>query len=109
LLYLAPYVLLTTTGLVLLRHSLADLARAPFSEYLESRGLILGLLCYTASFVAFLACLRQFRLLTVYPIFTGVAYAAVSLAGVLILREAMTPLRVAGIAFVGVGVVLLTQ
>lgn len=107
--YLLTYVLLSTTGLVLLRHSLAGLGRASFADYLKNAGLVVGALCYIASFLTFLAALRNFELLTVYPIFTGVAYAAVSLAAVLVLREALTPISATGIAFVGVGVVLLAQ
>jgi len=107
--YLASYVVLSTTGLVLLRHSLAGLSRASVADYLGSAGVILGVLCYGVSFLTFLASLREFRLLTVYPIFTGVAYAAVSLAAVVVLRETLTPIRAAGLTFVGVGVVLLAQ
>jgi len=107
--YLACYVVFSTTGLVLLRHSLAGPGRPSLPEYLGNPELLAGVFCYGASFLIFLASLRQFRLLTVYPIFTGVAYAAISVAAVLVLREAVTPARAAGLAFVGIGVTLLAH
>lgn len=104
--YTAVYVVLATSGLVLLRRSLAD---AGLAEILSTPGFWLGALCYAASFGTFLLSLRRFEVLTVYPVFTGLAYASVTVAAVVALDEQLTAARVAGIALVGTGVALLVR
>ncbi len=104
--YTAVYVALATTGLVLLRRSLAD---ASFAEILAEPGFYLGFAFYAASFFTFLLSLRRFDVLTVYPVFSGLAYAAVTVAAVWVLGEELTTARVAGIVLVGMGVVLLVR
>lgn len=48
-------------------------------------------------------------MLTVYPLFTGVAYASVTVAAATFLDEMLTASRVAGIVLVGLGAVLLVR
>lgn len=105
-LYTAVYVVLSSVGLLVLRRSLAD---ASLADLLASPGLYLGGLCYAASFVTFLGSLRRFEVLTVYPLFTGLGYAAVSLASVVVLNESLTASRVVGIALIGAGVLVLVR
>ena len=104
--YAAIYTALATTGLVLLRRSLAD---SELSELVSDPGFFLGGLFYAASFVTFLASLRRFEVLTVFPLFTGLAYATVAVAAAVVLDETITGARVAGIALVGVGAVMLVR
>jgi multidrug transporter EmrE-like cation transporter len=91
---------------VLLRRSLAN---APVSELVRDPTVYLGAAFYAASFGTFLASLRRFEVLTVFPLFSGLAYTTVAVAGALVLDESLTPSRVAGIALVGVGAVLLVR
>ena len=105
-LYTTVYVVLATAGLVLLRHqlrggALAELVHAPF--------VYVGAAFYAASFITFLLALRRFDVLTVYPVFSGVAYATVTLAAWLLLGESLGAGRLAGIVLVAGGVVLLVR
>lgn len=104
--YAVTYTTLATLGLVVLRRTLAD---ASLAEIVRSPGFYAGGLLYAASFGTFLASLRNFEVLTVFPLFTGVTYATVTLAAALVLDEPLTASRLAGIALVGVGAVLLVH
>jgi quaternary ammonium compound-resistance protein SugE len=68
-----------------------------------------GGLLYAASFATFLASLRSYEVLTVFPLFTGITYATVTVAAALVLDESLTASRLAGIALVAVGAVLLVR
>jgi multidrug transporter EmrE-like cation transporter len=100
------YTTLATTGLVLLRRSLED---ATMSELVHDPAFFAGGVFYAASFATFLASLRRFEVLTVFPLFTGLAYATVAVAAAVALDESLTASRLAGIAFVGLGAVLLVR
>ena len=104
--YAVVYTTLATTGLVLLRRSLED---ATLSELLQDPAFFAGGVFYAASFATFLVSLRRFEVLTVFPLFTGLAYATVAVAAAVVLDESLTASRLAGIAFVGVGAVLLVR
>ncbi len=104
--YAAVYTTLATIGLVLLRRSLGD---TEVAEVIRDPAFYVGGLFYAASFATFLASLRRFEVLTVFPLFTGLAYATVALAAALVLHEPLTTSRLAGIAFVGAGAVLLVR
>jgi multidrug transporter EmrE-like cation transporter len=98
--------MLATTGLVLLRRSLED---ATLSELVHDPAFFAGGVFYAASFATFLASLRRFEVLTVFPLFTGLAYATVAVAAAVVLEESVTASRLAGIALVGLGAVLLVR
>jgi len=100
------YTTLATLGLVVLRRTLAD---ASFDEIVRTPSLYAGGLLYAASFATFLASLRSFEVLTVFPLFTGVTYATVAVAAAVFLDEQLSASRLAGIAFVAVGAVLLVR
>lgn len=104
--YLAVYVTLATTGLVLLRRSLAG---AEILAVVADPQFLLGVAAYAASFLTFLLSLRQYEVLTVFPVFFGVAYAAVALAAILVLGEDLSVARAAGLVLVGTGVLLLVR
>lgn len=104
--YAIAYTTLATAGLVVLRRSLEDEA---FSELVRDPAVYAGGLLYAASFATFLLSLRSFEVLTVFPLFTGVTYATVTLAAVVVLGESLTASRLAGIALVAAGAVLLTR
>lgn len=104
--YAAAYTTLATLGLVVLRRTLAD---AAVSEAARAPGLYLGGALYAASFGTFLLSLRHFQVLTVFPLFTGIAYATVAVAAAVFLDEPLTWARVAGIGLVAAGAVLLVR
>ncbi len=104
--YTAVYATLATLGLVLLRRSLAD---SSLTEIVRTPGFYVGGLLYAASFATFLAALRHFEALTVFPLFTGITYVTVACAAVVLLDEHMRAARLTGIALVGAGAVLLVR
>lgn len=105
-LHTAAYALLATTGVILLRSTLAD---ATIGEALGMPGLYLGAGCYAASFGMFVLALRRYEVLTVFPVFSGVAYASVAVAAAVVLGEGLGASRVLGLLLVAVGVILLTR
>ena len=106
LLYAVVYTTLATAGLIVVRRSLAD---ASFAELIQDPAVYAGALLYAASFATFLASLRSYEVLTVFPLFTGITYATVTVAAALLLDEPLTTSRLAGIALVAVGAVLLVR
>jgi multidrug transporter EmrE-like cation transporter len=105
-LYTVVYAALATTGLILLRSSLED---ATLAEGLATPGVYVGAACYAASFGTFLLALRRFEVLTVFPVFSGVAYATVAVAAAAVLGEHLGASRVLGLGLVAAGVILLTR
>ena len=104
--YLVTYVVLSTAGLMLLRRSLAD---ASLAEALSDPRVYAGAAGYALSFGTFLLSLRRFEVLTVFPVFLGVTYATIAVAAAIFLGESLTPARVAGLALVGSGLLLLAK
>jgi hypothetical protein len=104
--YTAAYTLLATSGLLLLRSRLDG---ADIQAVLIDPRAYLGAVCYAASFGTFLLSLRRFEVLTVFPVFTGVTYAAVASGAAMVLGEPLGISRVAGLAFIGAGVMLLVR
>jgi multidrug transporter EmrE-like cation transporter len=102
----AVYVVLATAGLILLRSSLEG---ATLAEGLRMPGVYFGAACYAASFGTFLFALRRFDVLTVFPVFSGAAYATVAVAAALFLGEDLGTSRVLGLGLVAGGVILLTR
>jgi multidrug transporter EmrE-like cation transporter len=104
--YAAVYTTLATAGLVVVRRSLES---ASFPELLQDPAVYAGAVLYAASFATFLATLRRYEVLTVFPLFTGVTYATVTVAAAVLLDESLTLSRLVGIALVGVGAFLLVR
>lgn len=104
--YLVAYVVLSTAGLMLLRRSLADV---PLSDALADPRFYAGAAGYALSFTTFVLSLRHFEVLTVFPTFLGLTYAAIAVSAAIFLGETLTPSRVAGIALVGAGLLLLAR
>lgn len=104
--YLVAYVVLSAAGLLLLRRSLAD---ATLGQALADPRFYAGAAGYALSFGTFLLSLRRYEVLTVFPVFLGCAYAAVAVGAAVFLDEALTGARVAGIALVGAGLLLLAR
>jgi multidrug transporter EmrE-like cation transporter len=108
---LGAYVLLSTSGVLLLRHAL-DVVRSPDEPLLRtftSPGALAGAVLYAASFGLWLLALRRYPVTTVYPLFVGAGVLGVALGGWMILGEAFTLWRAVGALAVVVGVALLAR
>jgi len=68
----------------------------------------LGLVGLGAAFFCWLAGLSHVRLNIAYPVFVGLEYSLIMLLSWLILGEAFVSIKLAGIAFVLIGIVLIT-
>jgi multidrug transporter EmrE-like cation transporter len=104
--YAAVYTILSSAALILMRRSLEG---ASFGELVQEPGVYAGAVLYTASFATFLATLRVYEVVTVFPLFTGLTYATVTVAAAILLDESLTPSRLAGVVLVGIGAVLLVR
>lgn len=108
---LLGYVILSTSGLLLLRGSL-DVERSPgdgFLEKLLTPAAAAGAVLYVASFVLWLVTLQRYPVTTVYPVFVGAGFVGVALGGWLVLDEAFGAVRAVGALVVLVGIVLLAR
>jgi multidrug transporter EmrE-like cation transporter len=108
---LACYVLLSTSGLLLLRRTL-DVERSPGDGFIEkvlTPDAAIGALLYVASFVLWLVTLQRYPVTTVYPVFVGAGFVGVALGGWLVLGEGFGAGRAIGAAVVLAGIVLLAR
>jgi len=105
-LYAGIYTALATTGLVLLRRSLAG---AELPSLVADPRFLVGAAFYAASFATFLLSLRRFEVMTVYPVFSGLVYATLTIAAAAFLDEVLTLTRLTGIFLVAGGVALLVR
>jgi drug/metabolite transporter (DMT)-like permease len=96
--------IVTVAGQVVLKQSMAG--RADLISYLNP-GFFLGLATYAAGALTWIFCLSRMPLLKAYP-FSALTLVLAVLAGVLILKEAATATYWIGLAFILVGLALVS-
>ena len=103
---LVAYVLSSSAGVLLLRHSLAgaSLAGAAGSPLLWVGGVM-----YALSFGLWLLALRSHQVSVVYPLFVGASLIGVAIGGGLFLGETIGLLRATGILVVILGLGLVVR
>ena len=108
----AAYTASSVIGLLLLKHSL-PLVRAGWpvglTVSLPTLLLLLGALLYIASFAVWLVILARHELSSAYPAAIGLTLAFSTLGAVLLLDEALNTARIAGIALIFIGILLVTR
>jgi multidrug transporter EmrE-like cation transporter len=110
--YTVAYVMLSTAGLLLLRSTLGsndDTGGSQLSTLLSDPAFLIGACLYGISFLTWMLALRRFAITTVYPLFIGSGYAAVTLGSLVFLGESLSALRAFGIVLIGAGVLLLVR
>ena len=110
--YTVAYVVLSTAGLLLLRSTLGsthDGGGSQISTLLSDPEFLLGAGLYAISFLTWMLALRRFAITTVYPLFIGSGYAAVTLGSLVFLGESLSVFRAFGIVLIGAGVLLLVR
>lgn len=108
---LAVYVLTTSLGLIVLKLStstglpvaLID-GRLTFNFNLLSIG---GVILYGISFLVYFYLISKFNLGYIIPLTTALVYLCIFVASYFIFHEVFTPLKIAGIALIVGGLVLL--
>jgi multidrug transporter EmrE-like cation transporter len=104
---LVAYVLLSTSGLLLLRTGLRE--GGTVVDFLRDPRVLAGAVLYAASFLTWLFALRRNELNLVYPIFIGTGYVVIVLASALLLDENLGPAKVVGTVLVGIGLLLIVS
>lgn len=110
LLLLLCYLLATSMGLLLIKLGGAGTSFSIASQSISMQmdfKLIIGLMCYAASFVLFSVILQKQNLSIIYPLCAGVVNIVSVVLGVVVLRETISNTGIIGIALIIVGIVLM--
>lgn len=105
----AGYTILSVWGLLLLKPALSPMAAGAGVTASGALQALAGLAIYTVSFALWLVVLARQPLSVSYPIAIGLTLAASALAAGWRLDEALPMLRIAGIAVIFVGVVMVAR
>ncbi len=112
------YLLLSTVGLILIKTGLNQFGfkTHQIEEYRRFIGyayhhpeMMLGLLIYIFSFLAWLVLLSKRELTTIFPLVIGLSYASVIVASVLFLKEEIDLFKIIGIVLIGAGIFFVTK
>jgi multidrug transporter EmrE-like cation transporter len=109
--YLLAYGVLSTAGVLVLRHSLSD-ERLPGESVLDralSLGTVAGGLLYAGSFAVWLLALARYPVTSIYPVFVGASFIGVALGGWLLLNERLGTVQLIGALTILVGITLLAR
>jgi multidrug transporter EmrE-like cation transporter len=101
--------MLNTAGLLLLRSALRRAGQEDVLEALVTPRFVGGFTLYGLGFLIWLLSLRQYEISLIYPLFVGVACAALVASAVVLLDESLTGSRAAGTLFVVSGIALLSR
>lgn len=111
IIFIALYVLTTSSGLVLLKLSTASGfpvalvdGRLSFNFNLLS---VLGILLYGLSFLLYFYLISKFNLGYIIPLTTALVYIMIFVASYFIFHEVFTVLKIAGISLILIGLMLL--
>jgi len=111
ILLMALYVFLTVSGLILFKlgsnFSQIDIITKGVLSLQISFTSIIGICCYFCSFIIYLILLSKNALSFFMPVMTGIVYISVLTASVIILKEKVTLISLAGSLFILVGLILI--
>lgn len=107
-------VLLNTTGQILLKYGANTLECTPFrflrfcSGFIHNVYILAGLLCYGVSVILWVIGLTRIDVTVAYPLLS-IGYILITLAGYYLFQEPLSILRLAGIAIIMVGVIMVAH
>ena len=116
ILLIIVYALISAGGLALVKHGFATtpIRWGSFAELwasgwslLGNFKFLLGMFLYLSGFVLWLGILSQKQLSYAFPIASGALYIAIVLTAYAFLGETISPLRLFGIALIGLGAILI--
>lgn len=87
---------------------ISELAKTPWKIF-ENYYLLIGIILYFFAFVFYILALKEFPLHVAHPILTSGAIAVVAIAAFIIFREPITFQKLIGIAFILIGVLLISK
>ena len=105
----AGYTILSVWGLLLLKPALSPMAAGAGVTVSGALQAAAGLVIYTVSFALWLVVLARQPLSVSYPIAIGLTLAASAIAAAWRLDEALPMLRIAGIAVIFIGTVMVAR
>lgn len=112
-LYIILYILLSASGLLLLKKSLInDLAILNLSNIknlLLNWYFIFGFLFYASSFLTWLYILSKKEISYAYPIVVGLSYFVIVLSSLIIFKESLTLNKIIGIVLIGIGIIFILR
>lgn len=109
---LALYVLTTSFGLIILK--LGTNAGLPISyahnklQFNINFYSIAGIVLYGISFMLYIYLISKFQLGYIIPLATACVYVVIFIGSYVVFKETFTPLKIAGIALIILGIILLS-
>ncbi|MDP1845270.1 MAG: hypothetical protein Q8L09_00805 [Candidatus Moranbacteria bacterium] len=108
---IAIYLACSTTGLLLLKSSLAHQSVKSLSDFLQmwlNVKFVAGFFLYAASFLTWLFLLNKKDLSVIFPIVIGLSYITVFAAALVVLHEEASTAKIIGAVLIGVGILFIT-
>jgi multidrug transporter EmrE-like cation transporter len=118
ILLIVLYLLLSTTGLLLIKAGLnqfhfesqtLDEYRRLVKYAYHHPEFILGFFLYIFSFLSWLILLSKRQLTTIFPLTIGLSYASIIITSLLFLREEINLFKLIGIILIGAGILFVTK
>jgi multidrug transporter EmrE-like cation transporter len=117
--YIILYLILTVSGLVLMKSGLAQTQLGGLTELIRNLinvkfllshwKFVLGILCYGLSFITWMFLLSKKELSMIYPLTVGIVYALIMAASVVFFHEQFTLYKIIGVVLIGVGILFLVK
>jgi len=119
LFYIIFYILLTVSGLLLMKKGLVGVNLEGIMELVKSLlnwkfltshwQFILGAVCYVFSFLTWMFLLSKKELSLIYPLTVSIVYVAIMISSVLLFHEQFTLAKMIGVVLIGLGILFLIK
>jgi len=119
LFYIIFYILLTVSGLLLMKKGLVGVNLEGIMELVKSLlnwkfltshwQFILGAVCYVFSFLTWMFLLSKKELSLIYPLTVSIVYVAIMISSVLLFHEQFTLYKIIGVILIGLGILFLVK
>lgn len=110
MLKLLVYVLLSATGLTIIKIGISKGATLLFTKTGLSLAvnwvLLVGMLLYVVSFLCSMVAMKSMNLSVFYPVSAGLIYIVVLILSVIVLREKISAIQLIGMIIIFVGIVV---
>lgn len=117
--YIILYIILTVSGLVLMKIGLMQTNLSGLSELLKNVfnikfllihwQYVLGMICYATSFLTWMFLLSKKDLSFIYPLTIGIIYVLIMFSSVIIFHEHFTIYKIIGTILIGLGILFLIK
>jgi len=117
--YIILYLILTISGLVLMKSGLAQTQLGGLTELIRNLinfkfllshwKFVLGMICYAASFLTWMFLLSKKELSLIYPLTVSIVYVAIMISSVVFFKEQFTLYKIIGVVLIGLGILFLIK